>query len=359
MLLGNVFMKIGIVTIYNSQNCGSFLQALALLSFLKKAGYDVAIAGNKMYYKNRITYKLLLFLKYFFCGQKDKAKRIIKTSINFRKTQKKHLIIRSLNKNDVCIYGSDTIWNSDSEYFGKQWKHYWGKSFNGKKIAYAPSIGPTVKENILNDPKLCKCIKEFSKISVRDENTYEVVCGMLGDKTEIEYVIDPTMLMTKEFYQRIASTCNESNFILFYYFGRVEKQYMDEIKKYAEANGKKLICFGDNISGVDKQICFNPLDMMAYYSKADMIITNTFHGNVFSIIFNKPFINIDAGKNKVNDLLNAFELSERTVNKGGMFNEIVSKAIDYEKVNAILEEKRKSSGAFLKTSIEECERGLI
>ena len=57
-------MRVGIVTIYNSQNCGSFLQSLALLTYVKELGYDTAIAKNKMYYKNKLFYRCMMSFKY-------------------------------------------------------------------------------------------------------------------------------------------------------------------------------------------------------------------------------------------------------------------------------------------------------
>lgn len=352
-------MKIGIVTVYNSQNCGSFLQAYALFKFVDNMGYDVAFAKNRISYKTSgFLYKTLIALKYLLIGQKSKAKRIYKTTCDFHKIRNKLFKIRTVSKNDICIYGSDTIWDFDNEYFNKEWRHYWGNNFGGRKIAYAPSIGTVANETILNNSSLCDCIKNFYKVGVRDKNTYSVVSDVFDKERKVEYVIDPTMLMTKEFYEKIASKCEEKDFVLFYYFGRIKSDYMNEVREYAKRNGKKIICFGDNISDVDKQLCFNPLDMMAYYSKADLIITNTFHGNVFSIIFNKPFVNIDEGKSKVNDLLENFGLSERTIDESSLFNEVTLKEIDYKKVNSILEEKRKSSGDYIKNAIEECERSL-
>lgn len=351
-------MKIGIVTIYNSQNCGSFLQSFALLNFVKEHGYDTAIAKNNMYYKNKMVYRYAMALKYRLLGQNGKADRILKTYKGFKKARRERLNIRKVSENDICIYGSDTIWNfNDGDYFGKEWRHYWGANFGGKKIAYAPSIGPTSVESILKRDELCQCIKKFDSLSVRDANTRAVVRSVLGDSADIVNVVDPTMLMPKSFYEDMTIDCEDSGYILLYYFGIPDKAYMEEISRYAKENGKKLICFGDNIRGVDKQLCFDPIKMMTYYSKADMVITNTFHGNVFSLIFNKPFVNIDAGKAKVNDLLSSFGLSERTISKASDFCEVADRAIDYDKVNLLLEDKRKASGEYLINALKACEGG--
>lgn len=350
-------MRVGIVTIYNSNNCGSFLQALALQAFVSDLGYETALVKNRRYYKNKMWYRGLMACKYMALGQREKARSIIQTSRGFDRAGKQCHRVRPLKHNDACVYGSDTIWNFDSAYFGKEWKHYWGVSFDGPKIAYAPSIGPTPIESVLERRELCECLKQFDHLSVRDANTRAVVQTVMGDDAEIASVVDPTMLMPRAFYEGLAADCPDRDFILFYYFGIPDKAYMEEIRRYADANGKRLICFGDNIKGVDKQLCFDPLKMMAYFAKADMIITNTFHGNVFSLIFNKPFVNIDAGKAKVDDLLSSFGLSERTVKAACDFCGVAAKEIDYGVVGRILEEKRRESGEYLKNALKDCERG--
>ena len=351
-------MKVGIVTVHNSHNCGSYLQAEALRTFIKELGYDARFVKNKIHPQSKLSYKLMMSFKYYLKGQFKKATAIAKSGFLFRKARKNFTYFKSFEGPEACVFGSDTIWNMESVHLTSQWEHYFGKKFNGKKIAYAPSIGPSTVESVTEKENLCSCLKDFDFFSVRDENTYKVVSTVVGDNADITYVVDPTMLMPKPFYEGIASECNDENFILFYYFGIPDKAYMDEIKKYAKEKGKKIICFGDNISQADKNIPFTPLEMMAYYSKADLIITNTFHGNVFSLIFNKPFVNIDAGKAKVDDLLKSFDLSMRTAYSADDFERISNESVDFEAVNEMLAEMRKMSGEYLENALRKCEGGL-
>ena len=349
-------MKVGIVTLHNTHNCGSYLQAIALCEYVKSIGYDARFVKNKPHFGSTPVYKFMQASKYLLKGDLKKASFIMKGCSEFIKARKKQAYFSSLKGLSAAIYGSDTIWNINSTYLRKQQKHYFGENNNGFKIAYAPSIGETSVETISSIPALCKAINNFSALSVRDEKTYNVVATAVGGNADITYVVDPTMLMPKSFYLQMAKECHDDNFILFYYFGSIDKAYMEQIKKYASENGKKLICFGDNIKEADKQIPFNPLDMLGYYSKADMVITNTFHGNVFSIIFNKQFVNIDAGKSKVDDLLEGFGLTERTAKSADDIGGIFCSKIDFDNVNSILEEKRAASGKYLENALLECER---
>ena len=87
--------------------------------------------------------------------------------------------------------------------------------------------------------------------------------------------------------------------------------------------------------------------MIAYYKAADYVITNTFHGNVFSILFNKKFISYGKEQKKVVDLLKEFGLSHRLLNNEDSITEILSAEINYDKINATLAEKRQQSLNFL------------
>lgn len=343
-------MKIGIVTIYNSQNCGSFLQAYALYSCLKEQGHNVGIVKNRIYYKNRFAYRFMMFVKYLLKFKSEKAANILKTYFGFRKARKKLIFFHMSEKMDVCVFGSDTIWNIQGEYFDREWEHYFGRTCRTKKVAYAPSIGPTQPKEILKRKDLCDCLCQFNAISVRDGETLEIVKGATH-LDHITRVVDPTMLMPVDFYKRIAAPVHEDRYILFYFFGSMDAQMLGSIQAYSRPKGLKLICFGENISGCDKNLIFNPMLMMGYFEKAEYIVTNTFHGNVFSIIFNKPFINIDANKAKINDLLARFELTDRTVKSADEIENKLASPINYERQNQILDECRKESYKFLTDAI--------
>ncbi len=348
-------MKIGIVTIYNSQNCGSFLQAYALTNYLKGLGHDAKIVRNNMYYKNKFLYRTFMSAKYLAKFDFDKAKKIFNTYRGFKKDRKNFEYFNKTENIDLYIFGSDTIWNIDSEYFGKEYKHYFGVDFNCNKITYAPSVGPTDINDILNKEELCQSIKEFDAVSVRDDKTFELIKIVTGK--EAEFVVDPTMLMPKDFYESMVKECPDEKYILFYCFESIEKKMLDEIKKYALKNDLKLICFGDKIKGCDKSLIFNPYLMMTYYKNASFVVTDTFHGNVFSLIFNKPFLNIERGKEKVKSLLSKFSLSSRTAQSADAIEDIMAQNIDFDVVNNTRNTFSESSKEFLKIEIEKIERG--
>lgn len=347
-------MKIGIVTIYNSQNCGSFLQAYALTNYINSLGHDTALVRNNMYYKNKFLYRSTMALKYLLKLDFKKAKTIFDTYRGFVKARKKYSYFDKSEAFDLCIFGSDTIWNIDGEYFDEEYKHYFGVDFNCNKITYAASVGPTDIDNILSNEEMCKGLKEFDAVSVRDDKTFELIKKVTGK--EAEYVVDPTMLMPKSFYEDVAEFCPDEKYILFYCFEAIENDMLDEIKKFAKEKGLKLICFGDRITGCQKQLIFNPILMMTYYKNASFVVTDTFHGNVFSLIFNKPFINIERGKEKVTSLLKKFDLFQRTAKEAGDVADIVQSEIDFDIFNEKLNQNSQSSKKYLDNEITKSER---
>jgi len=335
-------MKIGIVTVYNSLNCGSFLQAYALKKTLEKEGHQVVFVKREVYKSNKFLQRVILAIKRGIKGDIKRSKCILNEYFAFNKIQSTVPVTEELKDLDMIVYGSDTIWNFEDQYFKDNWKKYWGVGVDNKKITYAASVGTTDEKEFVGNFDLEKCINEFSAVSVRDEHTYKIASKMLDGEKEPVLVTDPTMLVDVSEYEAVEKPCTEKNFILMYYFGNMPKELEEKIKAFAKEQGKKIIYFG-------KDIPFEPGRMIGYYKAADYVITNTFHGNVFSIIYNKQFVSFGKEKKKVEILLRDFGLSDRLLDVSQDPTETLLSNIDYEKVNEILEEKRKESLDYLMT----------
>lgn len=345
-------MKIGIVTVYNAYNCGSFLQAFALYSTLKKDN-DVYFVRNSHFSKrNKLYYIVLQSIKYFLKGNLKKSKFILRKYITFKKCRLQLPIKKLYLDTDLLIYGSDTIWNIQDPYFMNEWKKYWGFEVKQKKITYAVSTGGTPEYLISENSELKKCLSEFSEVSVRDKHTYNIVKNILHDDKRLKQVIDPTLLLNIQQYNNIAKKCTEDNFILVYIFSDIQKSCISQIKKFAQENSKKIIAFGEDFPA-DKNIPFDPFIMLGYYKKADYVFTNTFHGTVFSIIYNKEFASFGKNKTKVAQLLEEFKLSHRNIDCTNNLNDVMSSNIDYTQINQMIDEKRKISLDYLDKHLSE------
>lgn len=336
-------MKIGIVTVYNSYNCGSFLQAYALKKTLEKEGHEAVFVKREVYKSNKFYSRAILAVKRFLKGDPKRARFILEEYFAFNKIQKAMPVTEDIKSLDMLVYGSDTIWNMEDPYFKEDWKRYWGVGVENKKITYAASVGTTDENVFYDDPVFEKQIKEFSAVAVRDEHTYKIAEKLLAGEKSPVLVTDPTMLVDISEYEAVAKPCSEKNFILMYYFGNMPKDLEQNIKAFAKEQGKKIIYFG-------KDIPFEPGMMIGYYNAADYVITNTFHGNVFSIIYNKNFVSYGKEKKKVEILLNDFGLSQRLLDVSENPKDVLLSDIDYSKTNEILKEKRAESLEYLKTN---------
>ena len=148
-------------------------------------------------------------------------------------------------------------------------------------------------------------------------------------------------MIGKDAFNEFIYDIKEDKYLLIYSFNDFEKNIVDEIKKFAKEKKLKIISIGKKYDWTDKNIVGSLKSFITYYNSADYVITNTFHGNVFSIIFNKQFVNVDFGKKKVEKLLEQFGLSNRTYKKNkDNISDMLDKKIDYKKINKLIEKDR-------------------
>lgn len=345
-------MKIGIVTVNEVFNCGSFLQSYALNKTLTKlCECKVVFLKNKYPASIKLWYRSLQSLKLFCTGKVHLAKHVLCVYFNFKKAHKKMKIQRTSNGIDLMIYGSDTIWNMNDPYFNEQWKRYWGCDFTGRKVSYAASIDSTPDDALLCRKELCEALDAFDKISVRDISTENFVKKAVLSERDIYRVVDPTMLLDADEYKRMAPHIDQSGFIFFYYFGSVPLNIKKQTIEFAQKTGRKIIAMGSGCDFADKTVCNDPFLMLSYYMNADFVVTNTFHGNIFSLIFNKQFISLGKNKKKVRNLLDEFGQLDRLIDEGTDIESLFNSNIDFDESNRILSISKERSLSYLRDII--------
>ena len=147
----------------------------------------------------------------------------------------------------------------------------------------------------------------------------------------------------------------EKYLILYAYSGRISDVESDWISSYAKEKGLKVYAIGGVQKGADKFIDCSPFEVLAYFKNAEEIITDTFHGSIFSIITHRPFVTLVrksvgtsyGNEEKLMDLLNRVGLSERATYDIQQSNQIMDKAIDYDKVDLFLNEQRAFAKGYL------------
>lgn len=319
-------MKIIIVTVYNSENCGSYLQAYALSNFLKNQGHEVAFLkrttkGTSHSFNSHLfnALKALLVFKFSI------AISIIRQWVSYNHFIKRFYVVdvdsEFYKRSDCIILGSDTIWNLDSPYFVNNIETYSGHRFRGKHvIAYAPSAANTSYE-IFNKYAIERNI--FSNIQsflVRDSYTKYLVESAFDCEAKI--VCDPTLLVEPSLFAPLNTHIHiKKDFLLIYYFGYMQKNMRDAIVKFARDNNLDVFTLTKRYPSFIS-VRKTPDNMISYFSRARYVVTNTFHGTALSILYNIPFAVYNKGLKKVEDLLGAycqefrlFDTSEEMINK--------------------------------------------
>ena len=344
-------MKVGIVTVYQSYNCGSFLQAYAMQQTLEDFGCQPRFLKNKRTRRSRLWYRMMQAVKYVYAGKPQRAKHLLKVYDNFRRAQRRLTVTAGFTGIDTAVYGSDTIWNIDQKSFLNNWRRFYGADFNGRKIVYAASVGDANEEKLLSHKQICSAVTDFDAIAVRDGATWSFVKACCGVDRHVDFVADPTMLLPVQTYEALAPKLSGQGYILFYYFGAIPEYVKKQVREFADETNRKIVVFGEDDGWADAYVSNDPFLMLGYYKNADYVITNTFHGNVFSIIFNKQFISFGKEKQKVCDLLDTFGLSKRLLDTDAPFVSLFGEEIDYCQTNEKLASLRTHSLEYLHNAI--------
>ena len=366
--------KTGILTFHIAHNYGAMLQAYALPTVVKKLGYDCEVIDYRFPYIDswsRIEYLKDLLKKYgYIIGGAVYLKRRItgyysRNNMHIRFDEFERNIIphskriyrskEELNNMpyDIILFGSDQIWNSAltngiaEEYIG---------GFqclpNTKKIAYAASCGTSdfqdESRKVYGD-----LLRGFSAIGVREESFRET---LISRGYDAECVLDPTLLLSAEEWKRIIPKEKKRDmrkYLLLYAFEEDEKIY-DLTREYAKKHGLDIIviAYGKKKEMYGMTVLTNcgPLDFLSLFENAEHIITTSFHGTVFSIVFHKHFHCIPHPKyrERTDSLLKTVGLEEHNVEE---LTELKDKAVDWDKVDQLLESKKKMSLAFLEKEL--------
>ncbi len=335
-------MNICIVTVYNSINCGSFWQAKALGEVLRNIGIDVCYFKRKndiyssSFIGNQIKTVIGTFLKYGVdCAIVD-----IDSFKRFKKEQK---CFKCIGKNkidtvDMVLLGSDTIWNVREKFFYKWRDVFWGKCFQKDKICtYAVSIADSMCELEFNKNDYTEYVSRYKNISVRDDMTKEFV-GSLTNKKVIK-VCDPVWLLNKGVYYDFIELHSTEKYIYLYSFAKHDENMICNIIKFASNHEMRVLssssyAFKHDRKAIEKVIN-SPNDFLHYIYHSNYVITDTYHGIIFSILFQKEFAIIKNGKNKVLDLITDFNLEERVVGENCDFESVLRKRVDYERINKL------------------------
>ena len=353
--------KIAILTINDNNNYGNRLQNYALQEFIKKnCNLKIETIWNNIYKfkkRNKIRIKQIIKLLLRKTGSKRYFK-FVKFTKNIKHSKIKIYNYKLTNiinnKYDYFITGSDQVWNPKFNRLSAN--DLLAFADKNKRISYAASFGISELPDQYKEIAKKELLK-FKKISVREESGKKIVEELTGRK-DVQILIDPTMLLTKEDWDKVSirpkqlDKIKEDKYILNYFLGTLSDKRKKEIERIASENNCHII----NI--LDKNDPFyetGPSEFLYLEKNAFLICTDSFHSSVFAIIYNTPFVvfdRIDSNTNmgtRIDTLLNKFKLENRKFN-GKITEELL--ICDYKKTDEILKEEVKKSTMFLKKCIK-------
>lgn len=323
-------MKIILVTVYNSHNSGSFLQAYSLMRILQTSGHEVAflkrnVAGSSHDLKRNVkaVVKSLIRLRF------SRAVSFLRQWRIYDALQKRLPVVSKDSKYyadaECVVIGSDTLWNFKSNYFRSNAATYLGTEFKGKRVvAYAISAANTPPELFKRVVASNGNLNSLDRILVRDNHTRRLVKELLG--TDCPLVADPTLLISPAKLDVFrVETNTERPYLLLYIFKHISAELREALCEYARRNDFDIVSMPGKRSWCNMSLMSSPQNMVSYFRDAAAVVTDTFHGTALSILFDKRFAVFDEGKMKVTDLLESVGLTDLLFSDSSQVSEILER----------------------------------
>lgn len=379
-------MKIAILTFPLRENYGGVLQCYALQTVLQEMGHEVEVVKwsasfvfsfrdvlngmykklfNKLLGKNEfVRVRLEAYIRH------RKIIRFIKEKIRF--TNKEYHYRTDLNRLadsdfDVFIVGSDQVWRR--LFMADSWIDLYYLSFlkgkNKKRIAYSASFGVDLKEYTTELVVGCgDLFSLFDAVSVREDSGLELIKEYHWRcKKDCMQTLDPAMLLNKDDYTHLFHLDKEQYATnLFAYLLDIQDEANYILERLALEKNLKIV----KVQSIEKSLgcgsllaspSLSPVQWVEHIASSHYIVTDSFHGCVYSILFHKPFIvvgNTVRGNARISSLLRLVQLEDRFVSSIEDFKQrkdILLEPVDYKDVELILNEKRALSLDFLNTAI--------
>lgn len=343
-------MKVGILTFHDGINYGAFFQVYALQSFLLRHEFDCQVINYKSIGFTKREYKVFLKLR-----RPIYSIRNIQKIAQFKKAHKKLLLTKRIFRHkklstlsfDRIIIGSDEVWNFGTTLIGYD-PVYFSKGLEADRIiSYAASFG-SIKTSEAVPEQLRSSLYRIEYISVRDENSANIMS--LISKKPVQIVLDPTFLV--DLKPEAIQPC-EQGLILIY--GSFSKKMIHQILEYARFVRRKTVSVGYKLPWCDISLdTLNPFQWLGYFANCDCVITTMFHGMIYSILNEKQFCMFSTPyrENKFGNLPSDLGLSSRVVDENGSVKGVFAGEIDYSKVDARIETKRRQSKKFLLEALQ-------
>lgn len=370
-------MNIIVLTQPLTINYGGLLQAYALQTVLKRAGHTVYTEDRRRNTDQRALWRRLAskikYLFYPFVNTPAKEAIISQHTHRFvRENITCTVPVFGTDKTafkqykpEAYIVGSDQVWRPT---FSRGIYNYFldfARNQDVKRIAYAASFGTDEWEFTFEQEKVCsELLRKFDKVSVREESAVGLCYQHFGIKPSL--VADPTMLLTASDYRELIDKDNTvipPHTIMTYILNHKRSVNYDIVDAVAKLMGCTVIegyprHRGHEVKMSDINKCIvKPVEQWLHGIRdAEYVVTDSFHGTVFSLLFNKQFLVIDnpvSGSTRLQSILTRFGLSDRLISTPeDVSATTLSARIDYKMLNPKIEAFRRESLHYLYDALQ-------
>ena len=359
-------MKIYTVT-FLINNYGSLLQAFALQSRLREFGAEPEILVKLTKQKPsrlRSWLSVLKPVKHYSLMQRIKKRLHVKryaeknkklsqfkdSNISYTNIEDESSFCNNLSTGDLFLAGSDQIWSVALGPLSKWHTLQWIDKKGIKKYSYAASLGLSeLSEEQLSDYKAG--LSDFQVISLREKQAVKLLSPIFP--TKVRQDLDPTLLYDKTFWRKIEAPRLVEGPYVFVYMLRPDNNVIKLAKRVAKEKGYKVIYTGllaDHYQGVETVCDAGIPEFLSYIDHAAAVVVNSFHGTVFSVLFEKPFLSVKVSStsSRVESFLEMIGLMPQYVED---VNGAYSLNPDFSAALKILEKERDKSLEYLKSIV--------
>ena len=360
-------MKVNILTMHRVENYGSFLQSYGLKKLLSEKKAEVSFLdieqGEQLpdsllkstlhEYSNNKKLDKYIFKKFF---SKLKEPQLTKM---YKEYWEKYLGFderyQTIPLADNVIIGSDEVFNCLQKSPWGYSNQIFGNIPVSNVATYAASCGFTNYADLSDELRrdIYVGLKKLSAISVRDNNTLEFVKSFGFESEQITQSLDPVLIAN--FDEELNLPENQISYkkdylVVYAYKNRIhKKEEIEKIKSLARKYNLKIIALGGYQKWADDFWILNPFQLLNAFKNSKFIITDTFHGSIFSIKYNLKYATIlrDSNKNKLIDLFKRLSQEEHLVSDLQDLETIFLNDLDFSKTNSIIDKSQEESDEYL------------
>ncbi len=370
-------MKVSIITYHRVYNYGAALQAYATEKIFEKLGYEAEIVDyipkkvkryggyrqisyeSKMFYSNPLKKFIVSIVK---MPSYRKQRKVFDKFLDVQfKMSRPYYSIQELRDNppeaDLYCTGSDQVWNNIySDGFDEAFFLPYAKV--GKKFAFSASFG---RKDFTEEERrqLLSYIKDYQAVSVREKSGLDIINNLPIHLKE--HTLDPTLVLEKREWEKLIKKDNavEEGYILVYQLhgNSPAETYANIIGKKQGKKVYRIITMMHQKSNGSNRITIPDVEMfLTLFAKADLVVTDSFHGTAFSINFNKNFVVTVPQRTgeRIASILELTKLSNRIAHSSTEALQIAEENIDFDRCEEILALEREKAVSYIRDAIKLC-----